>query len=73
MSDRVGAQSASEPQCCGTPKFKQTNYLLHVLELSEGFSLSSVRGVKKKQVLGMLSPFYVPITPALPECPSVGV
>lgn len=47
MSDRVGAQSASELQCCGTPKFKQTNYLLHLLELSEGFSLSSVQGVEK--------------------------
>lgn len=83
VSGRVGAHGASEPQCCGTPKFKQTNHLPHLLELSEGFSLwettchqSKVRekrSMKRKQVLGMLRPSRALITPTLPECPSVHI
>lgn len=78
MSDRVGAHSASEPQCCDTPKFKQTNYLLHLLELSEGFSLSSVQGGGKKfngeeAGAGDAQSLLCPITPALTECPSVHI
>lgn len=83
VSGRVGAHSASESQCCGTPKFKQTNHLPHLLELSEGFSLWETtchqfkvrekRSMKRKQVLGMLRPSRALITPALPECPSVHI
>lgn len=76
MSDRMGAHSASEPQCCGTPKFKQTNHLPHLGSSVKDLPChqSKVRekiSMKKKQVLGMLSHLGVPIISPLPECPSV--
>lgn len=48
MSSRVGVHSPCESQCCGTSKFKQINHLPHLLELSEGFSLSSVQSGGKE-------------------------